>query len=351
MNNVIKYLLGFSMILNFTSCGSQKEGVLKQIEFTEVSTTDSLEFLCKLEENIDFIDNGLNDFEILTDSTFILANSSRIYIYNTSGQQIKTIGRYGKGPGEYLNAMHLFISDNYIYVWCDPSKLIVYEKDGTFVREHNKFHSAIRKFVVTNDNMAYFYGIKDKIITSYDLVKDEYISEFDDRSDADELLFAASGRGAVCEYNNEVLYAAPSRLLVSSIVDNAKKDLFEIIDSDFHVELDVNISQIMVPPFTKLGEYLESNSWMIGIHSFDDNIYIAVENGEITDSDIISFSERKISIFKIDDEYNPVVKIVSDYPDNGIIRSCSYYKNYIYFLLYNLDDSVQISRIKLDSDS
>ena len=351
MTKIIKYSLSLLIIINLAYCSYSDNNNLSNLQFKNILTNGEYEFICKLNENIGFIDGKVNDFSMLTDTTFILSNNSRIYLYNINGEQIQTIGLQGRALGEYISANKLYISDNYIYVWCAMSlKLIVYDKNGDFIKEYNGFDSSITRFVVLNDKTVYFYGNGDqKHIKIYDLTNKKYISQFGNYSDADRLLLFNSLTAGICINNNEVLYLEPSKLIVSSILDTIKKDIFNIIDPDFKVDVDVDAEELMAPPYIKAIEYTQNNSTVTGIHSFNNKIYLVVETGTTKfdpTNKIMDFTKRKVNVFKIDSQYNPIEKIVYDYPLDMAIIKYGFYKNDIFILSIDNDNIITLSKIK-----
>ena len=56
----------------------------------------------------------------------------RIQMYDKSGQYVRTIGRQGQGPGEYMLPMQVLLdAEGDLYVWAPP-QIIIYGHDGTF---------------------------------------------------------------------------------------------------------------------------------------------------------------------------------------------------------------------------
>ena len=56
----------------------------------------------------------------------------RVQMYDKFGKYVRTIGRQGQGPGEYMYPIQvLFGAEGEIYVWAPP-QIIIYGHDGTF---------------------------------------------------------------------------------------------------------------------------------------------------------------------------------------------------------------------------
>jgi hypothetical protein len=58
--------------------------------------------------------------------------NKRVQMYDRSGKYVRTIGRQGQGPGEYMFPIQvLFGAEGDLYVWAPP-QIIIYGHDGTF---------------------------------------------------------------------------------------------------------------------------------------------------------------------------------------------------------------------------
>ena len=348
---VIKNALCFFVIIcGIVSCLPSNEEAVKQIEFTDVvDNKQPYELVCKLGENMSYLDRYIYDFEILSDSTFIVVNGKSVYIYNNNGKQIKLIGDHGKGPGEYIFATSTYVSDNYIYVWCSSSmKLIVYNKDGTYIKNYKNAALGVH-FVIENDSLAYAYGAggRDlKLIKVLDLKTGNIISKFGQYSNADQALFCINSPGAVCMENNEILYSAPSELLIYSIKNDKQKAIFEIINSDFNVDLDVNLHD---PEHSNWG-FAKKNSVVTGVHSYNNNIYIVAETGKMAygkEGKVLSSDTRKLSIFQVDSQYNPIKRTVYNRRDE-FMTPHSFYKDHLFYISMDIELSTfTLSKMKL----
>lgn len=332
------------MLILFLSC-SENNKQINEITFENIQMkNNSVDMVCdSLKENINFLNNTINDFSILSDSLFVITNGKNVYIYDFNGKQIKSIGAYGKGPSEYISANQLFISNDYIYIWCSTLlKLILYDKNGNYVKEYKEFGFAIQKFVVLNEKYIYFYisgnSENDKNIKIYDILQNKFINEFGTITEEDKLLFLNNNNGAICTNNTDaVFYSAPSSMIISSIYENKdNSSAYKIADPNFKNTKIENASEMVNNNFVEAIKYLTGNSTVSGLH-FHDNIYLMIENGEIIldeTTQTVDYSNRRIKIFTLDNSFNPIN--VSEYPYFEYALKFKFYKNWLYFISNNV---------------
>lgn len=100
----------------------------QQIKFDKIVTSSqNYETVCKLNENISYLDQSIYEFRMISDSSFLVVNGSKVFIYNTQGVQLAKLGNKGNAKGEYIRATMSYCSDNYVYILCSAtSKLLVY---------------------------------------------------------------------------------------------------------------------------------------------------------------------------------------------------------------------------------
>ncbi len=96
---------------------------------------------------------------------FILDGQGRklVYVYNNFGKYIKTVGRVGQGPGEYINARDFNVKGNNIYIYDDRArKLLIYNYiDNVFKYSIDTKFSA-RAFSLLDDGNILFVLPKDQ---------------------------------------------------------------------------------------------------------------------------------------------------------------------------------------------
>lgn len=90
--------------------------------------------------------------------------SKRILKYDKNGKFIKTIGRVGQGPGEFVQPLNLFIDEkDNLYVNNQGRALIVFDKDGAF-KELLRLKVDVSKFYV--DEKGYIYTFTREFLES-----------------------------------------------------------------------------------------------------------------------------------------------------------------------------------------
>ncbi len=101
--------------------------LFSRFDFISLETTDEA-----------FIGN-VSKLIVNDDNIFILDNSKakKIFIFNTNGKFVRTIGKIGKGPGEYTNIEDFTIDKKTgnIVVLTYPSIILVYNIEGDFVEQ------------------------------------------------------------------------------------------------------------------------------------------------------------------------------------------------------------------------
>lgn len=86
---------------------------------------------------------------------------SCVYLFDTTGQLIRQVGRQGKGPQEYIRISGVALANDTLVLYADnPNKMLCYDRQGQFVREY----PVDRRFCFL-EGMAYggtgcFYGVQ-----------------------------------------------------------------------------------------------------------------------------------------------------------------------------------------------
>ncbi|MGV8137980.1 MAG: 6-bladed beta-propeller [Mangrovibacterium sp.] len=92
----------------------------------------------------------------MNEKWILLADNSNCFLFDLQGRLVSSIGRYGKGPGEYLFIGSVKITDKFIYV-PDSKKLIVYDHSGNYVRtvdNPSRFEIGfVRNWMPLSDNL------------------------------------------------------------------------------------------------------------------------------------------------------------------------------------------------------
>ncbi len=107
----------------------------------------------KLDEHTPVLDSVLKGQWALGDSTFFFI-SGALYEFDQTGTYVRTIGRRGKGPGEYQNPTHVSVdAEGRIYVVADPFLLHVYDRTGRHLHTY-KDQAVRRLFFDTQGNLV-----------------------------------------------------------------------------------------------------------------------------------------------------------------------------------------------------
>lgn len=106
------------------------------------SIADSIKFV-KLEKTEVSLFEEVEDVEVHDDNLFFLSNmgqkKSRVFRYNLNGKFINSIGKIGRGPGEYLNCEYTIDYDRQeilVLDWYNTRKIRVYDYSGVFKGDH-----------------------------------------------------------------------------------------------------------------------------------------------------------------------------------------------------------------------
>lgn len=78
-----------------------------------------------------------------------------VSVFDLEGKFCYRIGDVGRGPGEYVSLGYVHVSDNGLVYLSDSGsgKILVYTKEGEFVKEHRLKNSAPQTFFMWNDSV------------------------------------------------------------------------------------------------------------------------------------------------------------------------------------------------------
>ena len=103
------------------------------------------EFTFELEEDLAIGDVNDEDYFFPNAVTLNVDNDGNIYVcdggnrrvqkYDKSGIYLRTIGRQGQGPGEYMYPSRLFLDEDGNPLVNDSRSLLYYDKDGVFQKK------------------------------------------------------------------------------------------------------------------------------------------------------------------------------------------------------------------------
>ncbi|HEX2933881.1 MAG TPA: 6-bladed beta-propeller [Bacteroidales bacterium] len=90
---------------------------------------------------------------------FNTGNSNAIYIFDFNGKLIRKIGRWGKGPGEYLHVRDIEVIGNKI-IFMEYGRLLFYDLNGNFIK-YAKVDFNYNLAALTDDN-TFFFDLTEK---------------------------------------------------------------------------------------------------------------------------------------------------------------------------------------------
>jgi hypothetical protein len=139
----------------------------KFIDVTEISSdnfsmTDIIDssYFIPLEANDESLIKAIDKIVFDYDKIFVLdkQGNNKILVFDRQGKFVSSIGKIGKGPGEYIEISDFCLDtqDKMIYLLCERRRLMLYNYNGDFVEQKNvDFHAA--KMEYSNEHF-YFIG-------------------------------------------------------------------------------------------------------------------------------------------------------------------------------------------------
>jgi|LSQX01.2.fsa_nt_gb hypothetical protein len=112
------------------------------------------------------------------------SNGGRVLSFTLEGRSLNNIGKIGKGPGEYLNALDFEIDENAgrIYVLSEAGKILEYDFSGLLMGEYSsKYYSS--SFGLNASGNFYQYA------TSSEALNKHGIFEFDKKNNRHKTVF------------------------------------------------------------------------------------------------------------------------------------------------------------------
>lgn len=132
--------------------------------------TDSIRYI-QLETNDRCIVTEIEKIELIDDFIFVKDKKDCLYVFNLNGDYLYTIGRMGKGPGEYIVLNDFFVDklNNKVSIFDQvQSKIIQFSYDGKFINEFrvNCCPDKIKK-IMDNYYLSSSFMINDTLIYEY----------------------------------------------------------------------------------------------------------------------------------------------------------------------------------------
>jgi len=190
MKKEIKLVCLIIIIINFLYCQSEVEDKLrwsgeievingiKVIKNSNKSLYGKIDF--ELREDLSLGDEGNEDYLFHRIKDIAVDKSGNIYIvdssncrvqkFNQNGKYIKTIGRFGQGPGEFQHPFEVEIDDRTgnVFVKDGFNKIIIFDKNGRYQKTIYSL-TAISNFVLGRDNkiIAICHGTSEDELTHF----------------------------------------------------------------------------------------------------------------------------------------------------------------------------------------
>jgi len=239
-------------------------------------------------------------------------NPMQIYLYNRNGEQIRLIGREGRGPFEYAQASTIRYFNEKIYIY-DGSKIgfIIFNDIGEPLREvSGNLRGGVRDFIISTEGyIVRLTGKTPNEIAVYKPELDNLISihKFYEKEKENDMLSMLFDSGKIAEHGNKIYFAnvAVRKAYVYDISDGTI-DSVDIPDTDFFVpDLDFEIRSIQ--DLKRAEEYILNNSRVRAMYTMRDYWIVEIENGKQTNR------TRTTKLFIYDYSNNLIDTIVLDH--------------------------------------
>lgn len=327
----MRTFIGVLLVVLSTCFGCTEK--IERVSVPNAEGLDSVFSTLRLGENLDLLDDVILDCKLVTDTTFLLISRDKVFLYHNNGVQKRIVGNKGEGPGEYLSPDNVYVSDNYIYIWCRiKNKILVYSIEGNFLNDYLINVSSLSEFVVYKDRLLCclysnsFTG-ENKIVEIFDLKTMRSLKKYKTNRQEDFLLSVAHSAGGLSLVDDKLIWCSPSCLSLHvqdlNQLDNSEY-IYEYNDNVFRIDkLEKTATEIINGDKRFLLNYLNSNSRVLQVDSFDGKIYIIAEVGEIVlnDEGIFDFDKRFFRIYVYNMDFEPELTVELKYPVNcGLLK-------------------------------
>lgn len=337
----------FLAIILFISCTKQSVDVIRFDKNIQSAKIDSN--ICILHENRSLINKTISDIVFISDTTFVITSGNIAIVYNIDGEQVKLLNGTGRGPGECISPTSLYVSDKYIYVWDGALlKMLVYSFKGDFKDEYSGFEHAISKFVIYDNRYICSFrsgGIKEDVISVYDMSTRKTINRFGELNDSDILLMLRSNSGGLAVRDDQILFTNPSSLSVKScgIAKEYDSGIYPLIieDKEFNIEpFKTDAVDYINSSFIKALEYSYGNSAILDMHTYNNHVFILAEIGklQLTPSSVENLS-RRIKIYVLSEPNRPEYTITYPYYP---MTAYTIYNDKLFFIGSKIEDDKNV---------
>lgn len=273
----------------------------------------------------------LDSFHFVDEESFVVSavQPPTVILFNKEGEQLRSIGRQGRGQFEYLTPSLVRSYNGLIYLWCSNLlKLMVFTQHGEAVKEYH-FSRAIKDFAIHN-NMMFIYKSDDvsdrHIVSVFDLDSEKFLPHaFGHRTNEHDILNSSFCSGAM-HIDDDHLYFAPTdrtKLYQVDLTDFSVSE-FMVDAPGFETEIVRQpLNEFMGDVFTSV-QYIFGSDLITGLFQVSGKIVLMAEAGEIEIQglDITDYSNRRI-LFYFLDETNDLSYALRAAPMTGS-SSCLY---------------------------
>ncbi|MDD3744014.1 MAG: 6-bladed beta-propeller [Lentimicrobiaceae bacterium] len=243
----------------------------------------------------------IKSFDVIDSTNLVVSsvNPASIIIYNFEGKPIRTIGRTGKGPFEYLSPSIVKSFKSRLYVWCDQSlKLIIFDVEGNPIEEVKGLTSAIKSFEIVDDNIFFFnHGNHKYIISIFNLSSRKNIINLGSGSEEHKLLSLAPCAGGITTMNDTIYFITADDLTVCGInKKDFKLEKWKVEDKSFKVKPTKSNAEFTINENREAAvEYLLENPRITGLMHYHNRLLVKLEMGKYVKKEgRIDFTERFI---------------------------------------------------------
>ncbi len=307
-----------------------------EVEYVVLETTEESIF-----GNIDKL--------IYSEGQYYIMDGSRtklIYVFSEEGQFLRTIGKIGKGPGEYSQIADFTIDEesNKVIILAHPSTVFVYDKDGDFLFKKDLFSGSL--FSIINYNNGYMFSTDHN---SYIKGENAYLffnfdKEFNLLKKSQDVLsipvnMLPLGSNSLLKNRDGISYFDFFTSTLHYNIDNKKPYSVFYDFKERAVPVEVYINSIDF--FSRQREY-----GFISDAIFIDNLFLAT---------FILSGNMNISIINIDTKYSELYKYKGWIPEflyyqNGVLYSRMESKNIVEERVF-FEEAKKITKYPINEDS
>lgn len=285
----------------------------------------------------------------MSDTAFLVTDGTHVVVYGRDGEQKYLIGGRGHAGNEYVSVGTMYVTSDYIYLWCDMTlQLLQFTHGGNFVGKYNGPQQAIQKMIVRQDKWVYYYivGRDDILINVYSLPQGIKLKEAGVLENEDIMLFFHAQSGALALWNDQVFYMPPSRIELVRMDDDFEEEIVGTIeDRDFSCEnVKMNLREEEDVDIQAIYNYLLKNGVVTGAYAEDSLLCVMTETcGSVLQCDSVHAANRGLNLFLLRRDCIPLCAYRMDYPLN---MTCYWYYGKCLYLLVNDSDSNSYSILK-----